>query len=191
MTRQQIFLLISTFVVGMVAGAYMYITGFAPNYDNNIPQDESNRGGALSIRGEQFGGCEMVGVCASFELTANRKYRYIREHHLDEETPVAMTGTVSRATFTELEEVLNNTDLMELKVPGNNCNAAVDGIDYRYDIVVDGVSYELNSCGTEFYGSRLYNELLKLWGEMIKTETKEVEELSLRALLIDWFPQSS
>lgn len=172
MTKQQTFVLVFTFIIGMCAGAYMFVTGFAPNYMNNSI-DNSATEGVLNIRGTQFGGCQMAGVCASFELTSDRKYKYIPAYKLTEDTPEPLTGSVSSDVFSDLVKVVKATNLASLQASESVCNAATDGIDYRYDVVVDGVSYELNSCGTKFYGSLLYNDLLRLWGIMLKTDIEE------------------
>ncbi len=172
MTWQQIIVLVTTFLIGVCAGGYAYIVGYAPEYSLISLRDELVRSGSLSIRGEQIGGCQMMGVCPSFELTDDRRYSYVREHALNEETPDPTTGRLSPDIFNQLAEVVKEADLPQLQTVGDECQAAFDGIDYSYDVIIDGVSTELNSCGTQFYDSNLYYELLSLWSIML---TEDVE----------------
>ncbi len=191
MTKQQIFVLAFTFAIGLFSGFYVYVTGFAPNYNNEIPVDENVLDNSFAIRAEQEGVCGMAGVvCPSFELLSNRKYRYIGAHSLTEPTPEPVTGYIPRAEFDKLKNMVKKLDLLELQKPGPYCQTTDNGIGYRYNVILDGIAYELNSCGTRFYNTPLYKELLDLW-EMMAIENVEAElSFSLRALLIDWFPRT-
>ncbi len=175
MTSQQLFVLIFTFIVGMAAGGYMYVTGFATEYkDTGVAEAQDVD---LTIIAEQVGGCQMGGVCPSFRLTSDRRYTYIPQHGLDADTPAATEGRISQGVFVRLIEIMNETDFASLNQTNDVCQAAFDGIDYRYQITFNGENYELNSCGTTFYGTRLYNQLLLLWSEMLRAEATGAEEV--------------
>ncbi len=189
MKRQQLFVLIFTFIVGLFAGFYVYVTGFAPEHQNVVPRDEKVLGNDFAIRAEQIGGCARMegSVCPSFELLSNRSYKYIKAHNLHEETPDPLTGYLPRAEFESVRRMIENDNLLEFQKPGSYCGAASDGIDYKYDVIVDGISYELNSCGTQFYGTALYKEMLKLWEEMAIANTEAELPFNLRAAVISVF----
>lgn len=186
MTKQQLFLLVSTFIVGMVAGFYVYVTSFAPQYSHNGVKEEV---GELYITAEAIGGCQMGGVCESFQLNSKKRLSYIRAHSFNEKTPEPVVTSVSSATYLSLLEILRDTDFRYLIQPNDQCRAASDGIDYIYNITLDGVSYELNSCGTNFNQSSLYNVLLVLWpkeGEIVQPVAND-REPGAAQLLIDRF----
>ena len=184
MTKQQTFILVFTFIVGMSAGAYMYVTSFAPQYEDVIA-DDSNA--SLLVVAEEIGGCQMLGVCSSFRLKNNRSYEYIPAHNLDEDTPEPKTGKIGRASFLSLTELINETDLGSLQKSGDTCESASDGTDYVYDVLVDGISYELNSCGTTFYDSSLYQALTSVWSEIEKAVDTTGEIPGAAEIIIDRF----
>lgn len=167
MTNQQLFVLGFTFFVGMAAGFYIYVTSFAPQYGASTAQGTDVE---LTIIGDQVGGCQMVGICPSFRLESDRRFDYIPAHQLTDAEPAPVSGRVSTEAYRQLQTILADTDMASLQVEADVCQAAFDGIDYQYRIVYDDTEYELNSCGTEFYGTRLYNQLLVVWGEMLKAE---------------------
>lgn len=176
MTNQQLLTLVFTFIVGMFSGAYLYMTSFAPEYASDGFSGEVTEE-SLGVIGEQTGGCQMgARACASFRLTGNRQYEYIPAHPLGTDTPQPLTGKVSVFAMDNLKKVLTVTDFEALTLPGDTCQAAFDGIDYKYTILLNGETYELDSCGTSFYGTRLYNELLILWGQMLKEEASGESE---------------
>lgn len=187
MTHQQKFVLVFTFIVGLMSGAYVYINGFAPNYSNDGVEDASEKS-ALIVRGERFGGCQMAGnICASFELTDNRKYRYIPQHSINGPTPEAITGTISRDVYADVAAAVQRARFADLNAAGGSCNAAADGTDYKYEIVIERVSYRLNSCSTVFGTDPFYSVLLSVWNEIENRDGASGDFEGVGELLIDQF----
>lgn len=189
MTGQQLFVLIFTFIVGAVAGFYVYVTSFVPQYGRDGVDEVA---GELEIIGEAIGGCQMGGVCESFHLNSKKRLSYIRAHGFNEDTPEPVVTTISSATYLSLLESLRAADFRTLKQPNDRCRAASDGIDYIYNITLDGISYELDSCGTKFNQSSLYKVLLMLWpkeGEVIQPEAidEKKETSGLAPMIINQF----
>lgn len=154
-------LLVLTFITGMCAGAYLYITYFAPAYvAEDIPSVEDTY---FELSGEMYGACEAGDQsCASFHLKENRTYTYVPAQAQDR-TEDKLTGTLDRRTFSALEDVLMNTDIALLQADGGYCAAKHGGTDYRYRVVFDGEAYLLDTCGTAFVNTSLARAFEALW----------------------------
>lgn len=181
-----------TFLVGCFSGAYLYVTVFAPQYVGDGFEDPSEI--TFRVQGQAYGGCFRNGsTCPLFTLEENRRYTY-RQPAAPNTEPMEVTGRMSREDFATLQELVANANPDRLsRETGRNCDSYVDGVDYRYNIVVEGESFELDTCGTAFQGSALERALRPLWTEF-KTPKEPLSwwpEGGLRALAHDqidsWF----
>lgn len=152
-----------TFLVGCFSGAYLYVTVFAPQYVSDGFEDPSEI--TFKLQGQAYGGCFRGGSCPMIELESNRSYVYLQPaSSLVEELRVA--GKMSREDFSELVDLLSETNFSRLSQESNrSCDSYVDGIDYRYNVTIDGESFELDTCGTTFYNSNLERTLRALWSD--------------------------
>lgn len=159
MTGRVYFILIMTFITGMFAGAYLYITSFAVNDSNeNIPEI------SFQITGIAGGDCmENNNVCASFTLDQNRKFVYIPQHSIHNNTPENITGRIHKNIFNELTEIIQDTNLAQLQEQSGECAYARNPDSYVYNIIVDGTSQTLNTCVPLFKSSELSVQLQSLW----------------------------
>ncbi len=156
-------LIVLTFLTGVFAGVYLYITVFAPDYGSKESGVEDTSAISFQLQGEAFGGCRMTGGdCGSFTLKENRSYTY-RAGGTDE----TKTGYVSRITLGAVMDAVEEgqTSLERFMLPGTtSCVSAADGIDYRYRLIYDGETYDFSTCGTRFTDSALAAAFVELWG---------------------------
>lgn len=183
MPKQQLFTILITLLMGMLAGAYLYVSGFASTY-NQLEDGGAKAAAVFTLQAEQFGGCGMVGTCPSFQLIADRTYRYIPGAGDVE----VYEGKLSKKVFDQLGEMLLAADFSALNQPGSTCRAAFDGTDYQYEIIADGVLYELNTCNTQFTESALDEHLQIVWQEIISVnDTSGSEFKGAAEVLVDRF----
>ena len=75
MTSQDRISIIVTFVFGLLAGSYIYVTGFATTFSPPEAAPEDIYSGLL-ITGEGYGECEQNNTCFSFQLLENGDYYF-------------------------------------------------------------------------------------------------------------------
>ena len=149
------FLFISTFIIGLLGGAYLYLTVFVPEYVQNpdIIELSDQRKERLQVSAEQYGGCDMTSSCAAYAFSGDRQYRYqpgvIRNTQENIET-----GDIPRALFNYILETIEEADLTYLASPAQrSCTSWVDGIDVRYNVEIGGEFYLLDTCTTQLEAS--------------------------------------
>jgi hypothetical protein len=161
MTGRNYVVLISTFLMGMFAGAYLYVTAFAPTYENGIDASENIDQDALVIEGEMYGGCSLQGACASFRLIDAKSYKYLAHSEA-----ALRSGRLPSLVREQLLDALTPTALMSSSqnVSSGVCSSEVDGIDYRYTISVNGDVYELDTCSTALtFDEELQSIFMNVW----------------------------
>lgn len=147
--KQDLVSLIITFAIGMVAGGYLYLTGFAPQFESLSGQTEAVYDD-LIIVGEEYGG-DRTGSAPSFQVLNDGTFRYLESASASEEIvskegvlPTTLLKAVKKRLLTSvLEKAQESTSAA-------SCASYVDGLDYQYTITLQNVVYELDSCGTEF-----------------------------------------
>jgi len=166
MTASDIFLIVSTMIIGGLCGAWLYQTAFVPEYVENqeIAEIKDEQARQLTVFAEQYGGCNMIGSCPSFSLKANREYRYERDGEL-------FQGKLPRELFKDLKRTLGEEKLKNYttSVPEQqrNCTFYADGIDYSYDISIQDTAYAIDTCDTQFSNQTALGEaLLSIWSYM-------------------------
>jgi hypothetical protein len=170
MKRQDIWTLLTTFVVGMIAGGYVYVTGFKPQFEQfsgqtaEVYQD-------LVIEGEQYGG-DGLRTLPAFQVVSDATFTYVPEA-MPGEPGLPVQGTLPRALWNALSDELNGDDLFvnSQLVTVADCASAQGGIDYRYTITLDSVVYNLDTCGTNFTNAALQETLDRLWNYFTTQES--------------------
>ena len=160
---QEKILLVTTFLIGMVAGWYLYITAFAPQFNefmgNTVAIYED-----LVLIGDQYGGIR-VGSAPSFQVLKDGSYNYVTNSDTSE-SEQHHSGTLPSGLWSEVRSVLTTTRLTELARPlsAGNCASMADGIDYKYEITLQSVPYTLDTCSTYLAHDTVAKAaLLKLW----------------------------
>lgn len=138
MSRREIYLLVCTFVVGVAAGAYSYLTGFAPVYRDV----DFSIGTQYTVLGERYGG----GVDAAFSLESDGTYR------ASVGNGEVLEGVIDESVRRALREALRDADLVALgqSVERARCASEIGGEDVRYEIEVNNERVVLDSCTTSF-----------------------------------------
>ena len=190
MTGKIYFIFGSSFVMGMFSGVFLYLTVFAPEYGSIVDGSEFTAIDAHVIEGTMYGGCSETDTCASFKLIDNRKYQYLPYPEADVEK-----GTLPGALEETLTKMLDVNTLSDAsnQIQNTHCESFVDGVDYTYDITLDGYTYTLDTCDTSFvYNSKLQSALLDTWAFMAHPTTtypKIIEE-GVGAYIFDRFNSS-
>ncbi len=173
--KQDIIVLISSFIIGIIAGSYFFISGFAPTFEEaELPSNNSTTAtDALVIESEQYGGLRVAGSVPTFRLTNDGVYRYVPLTPAGETVSPA-TGMIRASTMADLVASINATVLADSAAPYTPefCAQMVDGVDYRYTITWKGETYKLDTCGTHFtHESPLGIILLNIWNQIIADQT--------------------
>jgi hypothetical protein len=144
MTGKDMVITISTFLMGMFAGAYFYVSVFAPSYEGVIASDIEDAD-AFIIEGAMYGSCEEDDTCASFQLVEGREYRYMPYADAEVQTGKLSTGfrPALKSAFTE--EMLSHLSRRGAEVA---CGSTQGGVDFSYSVSRGGNTYELDTCST-------------------------------------------
>lgn len=187
MTGRIYFLFISTFLMGMLVGAYVYVSIYAPAYESGTDSDAEVGADSFVIDAQMYGGCSEAGACASFRLVDGRSYSFAAYPEAE-----VKEGKLSRAIEEELRAVLSEASLIENARPiaPSSCDAYVDGIDYSYTVMLNGETYQLDTCTTSLARNlQLQDTLLEIWYliENPQLRPEENVEFDLSGLLKDRF----
>jgi hypothetical protein len=170
MFRQDKISIAITFVIGLIAGSYLYLTGFATTFE--LPEvDDSEIYAGLVITGDFYGVCDVDDACISFQLLENGGYRVIvgnRENDLIKE------GVLPRGIRLELEKSLDKESLAEFSksLTVSSCNFDIETENnYSFTISLDETEYTLDTCETAIdYESSAWASLVKLLNYFINLE---------------------
>jgi hypothetical protein len=162
MKKQDLMSILITFLVGAFAGVYLYVTYFAQVL-NNIYIPDIGKVSELSIVGEVYGGCG--NTCPSFQVTNDGSYRYLYTPE-GGQSQLLRQGVLPPKLYSQLRSGLVKRALVEQSKVKNptNCSSYVDENDVKYEIIIDGEVYILDSCETEAdLDSQLWITLYKVW----------------------------
>ncbi len=158
MKADQKIILFLTFLTGILVGVTLYLTAFAPVYQDTELAEKSD----FSIQGEQYGGCGMTDSCLTFRLEENGSYKYLYDDKIEEGT---LPSVLTNEAFGSLS--VDSLDTNSESEEKDDCISYVDGVDYRYTIVYEGVRYVLDSCRTTFsLESDFQESAIKAWDFM-------------------------
>lgn len=148
MKGSEIITLVFTFVTGLFAGMFLYVTVFAPSVEEQLDVwEEPLSGEEWVITGEMYGGCMRTDSCSSFRLVNGSGFEYLRDSEAE-----VQKGRLPREVTTLLTETLDPVFLQEaaMEVTANACSSFTDGIDYRYIVSLEGSEYVLDTCQSVF-----------------------------------------
>lgn len=171
MTHQDKISLLITFFVGVVVGAYIYITGFVPTYrlpEIGTEQQYSN----WVIIGESFGACEVDGNCLSFQVLQNGSFQGIIG---GESVRQEFKGKVSGHTRQSLDKTLTDSVLSAFSKPKSetSCLYGDDATNFRFRITIEGKNYSFDTCHSDIdYNSTTWETLKTLWKEVAIASAK-------------------
>ncbi len=162
MKRQDILSILITFLVGLIAGGYLYLTGFAPTVAKlEVPSAETFQ--SFEVVSEVYGGCRSA--CPSFQVLGDGSYRYLYSTSFDDEQ-ILQTGTLPFDMRRNLQRTLEAEVLrvQSRKTTPALCESFSDGFDVRYQITIAGEEYSLDTCGTAVSTeSALWQSLEAVW----------------------------
>ena len=163
-TTQDILIMIVTFIVAICAGFYLYLSAFAPQFEEFSGQTEAVYEDFV-VEGSQYGGDRMGGNAPTFQILENGEYRYL-PYSSEGMTVEAKEGTLPRSLMQEIKSVLTDETVSAAAttVTRGDCMSYVDGLDYNYSITLNGENYTLDTCTTNLtVDGTLSRTLDKLW----------------------------
>lgn len=149
--KQDKLTVLSALLIGVIAGSYLYLVGYAPEWESGQGVATEEEATEFVVIGEMYGGMRM-GTPPSFQIESDGSYRYLQFSDNPEMPGEATEGAIPRTLLRDLKAALTDDVLIEAAKPETKemCAQMVDGIDYRYIVVKDGVEYELDTCTTNF-----------------------------------------
>lgn len=162
MKRQDVLSIFITFVTGFLLGGYFYLTNVA-GFVSEIKTPDKESISTFVIQAEAYGGCRQT--CPSFQIQDDGSYHYLYTPAAGEEK-VVRKGSIPSELNRELHRLVTVTELQRQSVliEPAVCNSYTDGVDVVYQITLDGIEYDLDSCGTAVEGeSPLWVALQGIW----------------------------
>ncbi len=164
MTSQDKISIAVTFVFGLLAGSYVYVTGFATTFNPPEAAPEAIYSG-LIIRGEGYGECEQSNTCLAFQVLENGDYRALFDDAGDGNS-AAKEGSIPRALRNQLRAALVTEALVaDSKIRNtSDCKYGSEGTNYKFQITLDRQDYVLDTCQTTIdYDGSVWASLTQLW----------------------------
>jgi hypothetical protein len=155
---QEKILLVTTFIIGMVAGWYLYITAFVPHFNQYVGQTEAVYED-LVVVGDQHGG-RRTGMAPSFQVLKDGSFNYVTQGTDGRE------GSVPGSIWNGVKSALTRAKVVDLARPvsGEACASDADGIDYTYTVTLQGKDYVLDTCSSNLaHDAATKAALDKLW----------------------------
>jgi len=147
MTKRDWLLFISTFVMGVVCGGWLYLTVFVPKYVSNpVVQEFVTRPTTdWTLTVVTYGGCQPTNQCAGFSVTDRGQYRY-------QSTPTTKVavGTLPQTLHQTLASQLEDPAVARLATDRDfaRCRSFAGGIDYTLTLQTGPTSLTLDTCTT-------------------------------------------
>ncbi len=149
MKKQDLISIMITAIFGFFAGIFMFVSYAnsiaVPIVAGDVPTQAQVQ--EFTIIGEAYGGC--AENCPSFQLLEDGAYRY-RYVEVRDEPAVIRDGTLPLSLQGDIKDELS-VSLLEAQselVDRTTCNSDNNGIDFRYEITIEGAEYILDSCTT-------------------------------------------
>jgi hypothetical protein len=138
-----------TFVIGLVVGSYLYLTGFSTTF--KLP--EANDAGVYTgfvVNGDSYGECRVERSCLSYQILGNGVYRAIFDTDSRGRNDVTKEGRLPRKIRLNLQSNLTVDELWRISQPQlvSKC-LNPDGTNYRFKVTVEEVEYEVDTCTAE------------------------------------------
>jgi len=164
MVHQDKISILITFLVGFMAGMYLYLTGFATTF--KLPEvTTENVYKEFVITAEAYGACRADNNCLTFQVLENGTYRALFDDPRGGET-IVKEGRIPRSVRKELMSALSTEQLLSdtrtWAVP--DCRYGADGTNYKFRVTRDEVNYEMDTCLSVInYEGPGWLSLAKLW----------------------------
>lgn len=162
MKKQDLLSILITFAVGLFAGSYLYLTGFA-QIEAEIALPDVVEASQFVVVGDAYGGCR--NTCPSFQVVNDGSYNYLYTPGAGADQ-VKRQGKLTYELHRKLKNALIESELIRQsrRIEPSTCNSYVDGIDVAYEITLDSKIYVIDSCGTSADGqSQLWVTLSEVW----------------------------
>ncbi len=170
MKNQDVISIIITFAIGVFAGGYLYLVGFATTF--NLPEASTEAiYTKLVIVGESYGECEEDNRCLSFQVLEDGTYRALFDN-LDGGEKLVREGTVSSSLMRELKSTLITSTLQaESKILNTpNCYYGSDSTNFRFKVTLDANEYPLDTCLSNInFEGKAWIVLSELWSYVINS----------------------
>jgi len=145
MSKRDWFLFISTFVVAVLCGMWLYFTTFVPEYvANPVVQEISEQlAPEWVLTVQAYGGCERTLRCPGFSLTSRGQYRYQASPN-----ETLQVGKIPKPLVRAYNTVLTTEQVSAWSRPTTKqyCESMIDGFDYSLQIEMQGDVYTLDTC---------------------------------------------
>jgi hypothetical protein len=178
MKTQDKFVFILTFLTGLAAGMYIYVISFKPTYAPETIDPNEELAQDFSVIGKQYGGdLQSDYVAPSFRITGNGNFDY-RPGGNSESALEPVSGQLPNSLVSEIKDLATKGELEFLVQPRaeSDCRSHVDGFDYQYRVILEGIEYHLDSCNTLLgYNSELAVALEDVW-DYLNDPTSNNEE---------------
>lgn len=164
MDRQQLLMMVGTFLIGCFIGLYTFLVGYAPTAER-MSQAVESIGTSLVITGEAYGGCDRTNSCPKFRIADDGSYRYFYVTNRADE-PVLREGVLPLGIQQSLRQavIIERLEAQSQAIEPAFCESYVDGIDVRYFVAFDNTTYILDSCGTAVQAQgELWQSLSSIW----------------------------
>jgi hypothetical protein len=143
-------ILISAFAIGIFAGAYLFLMGYAPVFGSSkVPSQPAMT--KFTIESDSYGGSG-EGIPPSFQILSDGTYRYIPQTDAMATSAIAglKQGNIPDSLMKSLRKKLTTTNLTlaSRAVTPNQCASMAGGFDYHYRISVSGAEFTLDTCST-------------------------------------------
>ena len=156
--------LVLTFVMGLLAGVFIYFTVREPSEPEG-PQEEP--AGDFEIIVDTYGGCNMLDSCASYRILGDGTFTYV-ERGLDTKR---IGGVLNDDQIATLERLLGRTnfDVVEKSEFSGTCPITYDGLAYRYEIRYKG-NHSFDSCVEDTKDELLFDTLNEYFGVLQRSQ---------------------
>jgi hypothetical protein len=165
--RQDKITLFSALLVGVITGSYLYVVGFAPEFESSDVLT-SEEVAEFALIGERYTSDE-TGIPASFQLRDDGSYRYLPASP-DPASPLpAQEGELPREQMNQVRDVIPEDTLTRLTaLSAANCVVEPGTVLYRYFITLAGVEYQVESCSEAYSTEPQVDTVLRgVWDTML------------------------
>jgi len=173
MTAQDKFVFILTFFTGFMLGTYVYFVSFKPTYAPERINTSEVLASEFSVIGKQYGGYVPNDyIMPSFRVVGDGSFDY-RPGGTSAAALSSQEGKLPRSIINNLKMLATESELEFLvqKRAASDCRSFVDGFDYQYRVILEGIEYPLDSCNTQLgYDSDLALVLEDIWNYLAGNE---------------------
>lgn len=172
MKNEDLLSILVTFLMGLVAGAYLYLSQGAP-LESRLSTPDSKSSSEFVVIGETYGSCEKI--CPSFRIEHNGSYRYL--HAVEGQSELELSeGVLTFSLLRDLKRFASSEVLVEQSQEASDAECVMgDGVGVRYSITLEGDLYLLDSCGTSVdLDSDLWKTLNEIWSYSQKKSEPEI-----------------